>query len=185
MIYLSKIRVFLIGTYFEKDPYTTVPHQKLNRESTEGYSRRKVEKRHGKFGKTSLNNWSISKSKRGGRNQVSGRVSVPCRHATPVADALWKPIFGEISHSVKILSPIIMSQTGIMSNRYRFRWPQQVEKMQVQKEERPGIRRSKRSLVACHTRCRCFMETTRNSVKVNIGNKVIQLAEVWSVGESL
>ena len=28
-----------------------------------------------------------------GHDQVSGGVSVPCRHATPVAVALWKPIF--------------------------------------------------------------------------------------------
>ena len=27
-----------------------------------------------------------------GRDQVSGGVSVPCWHATPVADALWKPV---------------------------------------------------------------------------------------------
>ena len=26
------------------------------------------------------------------QDQVSGGVSVPCRHATPVANALWKPI---------------------------------------------------------------------------------------------
>ena len=32
----------------------------------------------------------------GGRNQVSGMVSVPCWHATPVANAPWKPlIIGE------------------------------------------------------------------------------------------
>ena len=43
-----------------------------------------------------LNNWSTSKSHNGGRNQVSGRVSVPCWHATPVANAPWKPlIIGE------------------------------------------------------------------------------------------
>ena len=31
-----------------------------------------------------------------GRNQVSGRVSVPCWHATPVANTPWKPlIIGE------------------------------------------------------------------------------------------
>ena len=47
-----------------------------------------------------------------GQDQVSGGVSIPCWHATPVADALWKLIFGEMSMSV------IMSQTGIMSNRY-------------------------------------------------------------------
>ena len=36
-----------------------------------------------------------------GQDQVSGGVSVPCRHATPVADhdALWKPIF---SNNVKV-----------------------------------------------------------------------------------
>ena len=52
-----------------------------------------------------------------GQDQVSGGVSVPCRHATPVAGALWKPMFGEMSDTVKMLSPV-MSQTGIMSNRY-------------------------------------------------------------------
>ena len=54
-----------------------------------------------------------------GQDQVSGGVSVPSRHATPIADALWKPIFGEMSDPEKMLSPVIMSQTGIMSNRYR------------------------------------------------------------------
>ena len=34
-----------------------------------------------------------------GQDQVSGGVSVPCRHATPVADVPWKPIF---SNSVKV-----------------------------------------------------------------------------------
>ena len=53
-----------------------------------------------------------------GQDQVSGGVSVPCRHATPVADALWKPTFREVSGSV-MLSPAIMSQAGRMSNRYR------------------------------------------------------------------
>ena len=37
-----------------------------------------------------------------GRNQVSGGVSVPCRHATPVADAPWKPIFSDKPSSVKV-----------------------------------------------------------------------------------
>ena len=32
-----------------------------------------------------------------GQDQVSGGVSVPCRHATPVADVLWKPLFDEMS----------------------------------------------------------------------------------------
>ena len=29
---------------------------------------------------------------KGGRDQVSGRVSVPCWHATSVANAPWKPV---------------------------------------------------------------------------------------------
>ena len=43
-----------------------------------------------------------------GQDQVSGGVSVPCRHATPVADALWKPMcsynvkFGEKSIQGKV-----------------------------------------------------------------------------------
>ena len=72
---------------------------KQNRESTVYrvisagcYSKWKVEKRHGKLGKTGLNNWNIIKSPKGGRNQVSGRVTVPCWHATPVANAPWKPL---------------------------------------------------------------------------------------------
>ena len=50
-----------------------------------------------------------------GQDQVSGGVSVPCWHATPVADALRKPISGEMSDSVKMSSPVIMSQTGMVS----------------------------------------------------------------------
>ena len=65
---------------------------KQNRESTKGHSRWKVKLKHGKFEEFGLNNWSISKSQNGGRNQVSGRVSVPCWHATPVANAPWKPL---------------------------------------------------------------------------------------------
>ena len=38
------------------------------------------------FEESGLNNWSTSKSHKGERNQVSGRVSVPFWHATPVAN---------------------------------------------------------------------------------------------------
>ena len=39
----------------------------------------------------------------------------------------------------------------------------------------PGVRRSKRPLSACHTRSKCSMETTQNSVKGRVWYKV------WSV----
>ena len=97
-----------------------------------------------------------------GQDQVSGGVSVPCRHATPVAYALWKPISGEMSDSVKMSSPVIMSQTGKMSNRYRVSLVSTIEQMQVPKGAGPGVRRSKRPLLACRTRCKCSMETSRN-----------------------
>ena len=45
-----------------------------------------------KFGKTGLNNFSINKSKKGGRKKVPGRVSVPCWHATPVANVPREPL---------------------------------------------------------------------------------------------
>ena len=38
-----------------------------------------------------LNKYTMCKSQIG-RDQVSGGVTVPCRHATPVANALWKPL---------------------------------------------------------------------------------------------
>ena len=35
------------------------------------------------------------------QDQVSGGVIVPCGHATPVTDAPWKPIFGDVKFSKK------------------------------------------------------------------------------------
>ena len=40
------------------------------------------------------------------------------------------------------------------------------------KRTRPGVRRSKRPLSACHIRRKCSMETTQNSVKVRVRYKV-------------
>ena len=50
-------------------------------------------------------------------------------------------------------------------------WSQQLEHKQVPKwGTEPGG-------LACHTRCKCSMETTRNSVKVKVGTKVMKLVE--------
>ena len=40
-----------------------------------------------------------------------------------------------------------------------------------------GVWKGKRSLLACHVRCKCSMETTHNSVKVKVGIKVMKLVE--------
>ena len=43
--------------------------------------------------KSRVKTWQVAQaSPKGGRNQVSGRVSVPCWLATPVAYAPWKPL---------------------------------------------------------------------------------------------
>ena len=57
-------------------------------------------------------------------------------------------------------------------------WSQQLEHKQVPKwGTEPGVRKGKRSLLASHTRCKCSMETTHNSVKVKLGIKVMKLVE--------
>ena len=40
-----------------------------------------------------------------------------------------------------------------------------------------GARKGKRSLLANHTRCKCPIETTRNSAKVTFGIKVMENVE--------
>ena len=49
-------------------------------------------------------------------------------------------------------------------------------------ETEPDVRKGKRSLLACHIRCKCSMETTHNSVKVKVGIKVMKCVESlnWS-----
>ena len=55
---------------------------------------------------------------------------------------------------------------------------QQLEHKQVPKRgTEPGAMKGKRSMLACHTRCKCSMETTRNSVKVKLGIRVMKLVE--------
>ena len=50
------------------------------------------------------------------------------------------------------------------------------EHLQIPYGTGPGVRRSKRPLSACHTRRKCSMETTQNSIKGRHRYKV------WSVG---
>ena len=118
-----------------------------------------------------------------GRDQVSGGVSVPCRHATPVTDALWKPISCDISASVKMSSPVIMSQTDIMSNLYRVSLVSISRTYASPERDRTGVRRSKRLLSACHPHRKCSMENTQNSVKGRVRYKVLSVGGchcIWS-----
>ena len=45
------------------------------------------------------------------------------------------------------------------------------------RETEPCVRKDKRSLLACNTRCKCSIESTHNSVKAKLGIKVIKLVE--------
>ena len=57
-------------------------------------------------------------------------------------------------------------------------WSQQMEDKQVPKRgSEPRVRKGKRFLLASHTRCKCSMETTHNSVKAKLGIKVMKLVE--------
>ena len=69
-------------------------------------------------------------------------------------------------------------KSRVKTRQVRVIWSQQLEHKQVPKRgTEPGVRKGKRSLLACHTRCKCSIETTRNSVKVNLVIKVIKLVE--------
>ena len=50
-----------------------------------------------------------------------------------------------------------------------------MEHQQVAKREtKSGVQKGKRSLLACQTICKCSMKTTRYSVKVKLGIKVMK-----------
>ena len=49
--------------------------------------------------------------------------------------------------------------------------------MHVPKKTEPSVRKGKRSLLECRTRCKYSMESTHYSVKVKLGIKVIKLVK--------
>ena len=54
-------------------------------------------------------------------------------------------------------------KSGVKTWQVRGIWSQQLEHKQVpQWGTEPGVRKGKCSLLACHTRCKCSMETTHN-----------------------
>ena len=63
---------------------------------------------------------------------------------------------------------------------------QQLEHQQVPKwGTEPGVRKGKRSLLACHTRCKCSMETTHNRWRSSSVSRSWNWWKVWLVGKSL
>ena len=69
-------------------------------------------------------------------------------------------------------------KSRIKTRQVREIWSQQFEHKQVPKRGTEAVvRKGKRSLLACHTRCKCSIETNRKSMKVKIGIKVMKLVE--------
>ena len=69
-------------------------------------------------------------------------------------------------------------KSRVKTRQVREIWYQQLENKQVpNRGTQPGVQKSKRSLLACHTRCKCSPETTHNSVKVKLGIKVMKYVE--------
>ena len=57
-------------------------------------------------------------------------------------------------------------------------WSQEFEHKQVHKRGTESVVwKAKRSMLTCHTRCKCSMETTRNKVKLKFDIKVVKLVE--------
>ena len=75
-------------------------HRNKQNRSTEGRSKLKKSGNKTSSGEIGLNIRTLA-SPNVGQDQVSGGVSVPCWHATPVADARWKPIFSHVKFSKK------------------------------------------------------------------------------------
>ena len=91
----------LVGLSIITTRLTIIPERgsKQNRESTEGYSNWNAEKRRQVRGKLVSTTGAHPSLKKAGRSQKSRRVSVPCWHASPVANAPLKPL---TCNSVKV-----------------------------------------------------------------------------------
>ena len=65
-------------------------------------------------------------------------------------------------------------------------WSQHLEHKQVQQwGTEPGVRKGKRSLLACHSRSKCSMETTHNRWRSSSVSMSWFWWKVWLVGKSL
>ena len=75
----------------------------------------------------------------------------------------------------KVPTGKVVLKSRVKTRQVREIWSQQLEHEQVPKwGTEPGVRKGKRSLLACHTRFKCSIEPPRNSMKVKLGIKVMK-----------
>ena len=88
------------------------------------------------------------------------------------------PVHWVLNSKIEKVPRGIQVESRVKTWQVRGIWSQKLEHQQVQKRGMElGVQKDKRSLLACHARCKCSMETTHNSVKVKLGIKVIKLVE--------
>ena len=93
------------------------------------------------------------------------------RHSCP-----FDPLF--VCSKIGKVPRVFKEKSQVKTQQVREIWSQQLEHKQVAKRAtEPGVRKGKRSLLACLTRCKCSMETTHNLVKIKLGIKVMELVE--------
>ena len=83
----------------------------------------------------------------------------------------------QLKKSKKKYRGIIQGNSREKTRQVRENSSQQLEHKQVPKRDETIYPDGKHSLLACHTRCKCSVETTRNSVIVKLGIKVIKLVK--------
>ena len=114
------------------------------------------------------NNTALSKDMK----ELTPRTSKPICPKTEAKSRNYQGVF-EVKSRVKTLQ-------------VRGIWSQQLEQKKVpQWGMEPDVRKGKRSLLACHTHCKCSMETTRNRWRPSSASRSWNWKNVWLVGKPL
>ena len=95
-----------------------------------------------------------------------------------IVTELWVNVISDLKAKSRKYQGIFKVKSRVKTWQVRGIWSQQLEHKQIPKRgTESGVRKGKRSLLASHTRCKCSMETTYNSVKVKLGIKVLKWVE--------